>query len=204
MRRIAIFASGNGSNFEAIAQTFENSDVTIALLVCDKPQAFVIERAKKRNIPVFVLSPDSCTSKAEYETKIAQALDDKRVEFIVLAGYMRLIGPTLLERYLGKIINIHPSLLPAFPGKDAIGQAYRYGVCVTGVTVHFVDAGMDTGPIIAQEAITIERNDSLETLTEKIQRVEHQLYPKAIRQCLDGEVIFKEGRVKWQQQSNAH
>ena len=111
-------------------------------------------------------------------------LRDHQIDFIILAGYMRLIGDTLLNAYENKIVNIHPSLLPAFPGKDAIGQAYRAGVKVTGVTVHYVDAGMDTGPIIAQQAVEVAYGDTEDMIAEKIHKVEHVLYPKVIQELV--------------------
>jgi phosphoribosylglycinamide formyltransferase 1 len=182
--KFAVFASGSGSNFQAIVNAVNNGNLRgeLTLLICDKPGAKVIERAKNENIPFFVFSPKNYESKADYEKEILLLLKEKDVQFIVLAGYMRLIGETLLSAYEGKIVNIHPSLLPAFPGKDAIGQAIRAGVKVTGVTVHYVDEGMDTGPIIAQKAIEILENDNEITLQEKIHQIEHDLYPKVLNE----------------------
>ncbi|NSL53016.1 phosphoribosylglycinamide formyltransferase [Calidifontibacillus erzurumensis] len=189
MKKIAVFASGNGSNFQAIIDAVKEKKLScnVVLLVCDKPGAYCIERAEKANVPTLVLSPKDFPSKAEYETEILNRLKEEKVELIVLAGYMRLIGETLLSAYEGKIINIHPSLLPAFPGLDAIGQAYNAKVKITGVTVHYVDEGMDTGPIIAQEAVRVEETDTRESLQEKIQKVEHSLYPSVIQKLCSGE-----------------
>ena len=189
--RIAVFASGSGSNFQAIANKVSRGElqVEIALLVCDKPKARVVERAVAAGVPVFTFKPQEYATREEYEAEIVSQLRAYEIDLVVLAGYMRLITNVLLEPYEGRIINIHPSLLPAFPGIDGIGDAFRYGVKVTGVTVHVVDAGMDSGPIIAQEAVEIEPDDTLETLTEKIHQVEHELYPRVIR-------LFSEGRVK--------
>jgi phosphoribosylglycinamide formyltransferase 1 len=186
MKRIAIFASGSGTNFQAIVDAVKKGDLRaeIALLVCDRSEAKVIERAQNEQIPSFVFRPKDYASKQEFETEILKQLHEKDVQFIVLAGYMRLIGPTLLQAYEGKIVNIHPSLLPAFPGKDAIGQAYRAGVKVTGVTIHYVDEGMDTGPIIAQRAIEIHEGETLESIEARIHEVEHQLYPEILEQLL--------------------
>jgi phosphoribosylglycinamide formyltransferase 1 len=182
--KFAVFASGSGSNFQAIVNAVNNGNLRgeLTLLICDKPGAKVIERAKNENIPAFVFSPKNYETKADYEKEILFLLKEKDVQFIVLAGYMRLIGETLLSAYEGKIVNIHPSLLPAFPGKDAIGQAIRAGVKVTGVTVHYVDEGMDTGPIIAQKAIEILEKDNEKTLQEKIHQIEHDLYPKVLNE----------------------
>jgi phosphoribosylglycinamide formyltransferase-1 len=187
MKRIAIFASGSGTNFQAIVDAVKNGDLQaeVALLVCDRPEAKVIERAKKEQIPTFVFRPRDYATKADFEQEILTQLKEKEIEVVALAGYMRLIGPTLLAAYEGRIVNIHPSLLPAFPGKDAIGQAYRAGVKITGVTVHYVDEGMDTGPIIAQRAIPIHEGESREQLEAKIHELEHQLYPEVLKKLLE-------------------
>ncbi|WP_228550299.1 phosphoribosylglycinamide formyltransferase [Salinibacillus xinjiangensis] len=182
--KIAVFASGSGSNFQSIVDS-GHSAYEVVLLVCDRPQAKAIDRAKKAGIDSFVFQPKQYPNKQVFEREIVQHLKEKQVGFIALAGYMRLIGPTLLTEYEGKIINIHPSLLPAFPGKDAVGQALAKQVKVTGVTVHFIDEGMDTGPIIAQEPIYVHNKDTKETLQQKIHQIEHQLYPEVIQDlCL--------------------
>ncbi|MED3662473.1 phosphoribosylglycinamide formyltransferase [Ureibacillus sp. FSL K6-8385] len=184
--KIAVFASGSGTNFQAIQEAIERGelDAKIEILVTDKPEAYVVKRAEKFGIPVFSFSPKNYESKAAYETEIAKILEEKEVEWIVLAGYMRLVGETLLSKYPNKIVNIHPSLLPAFPGKDAIGQALRHGVKVTGVTVHYVDEGMDTGPIIAQKAVEVVEGDR-EATEERIHQVEHELYPNTLKQLFE-------------------
>lgn len=182
-KKVAIFASGTGSNYEAIMRT-KDLPCEVVLLISDQPNAPVLKKAAKYNTPTFVFNVKNYESRAAYEQKIVEALKKAEVEWIFFAGFMRLVGSTLLEAYEGKIVNIHPSLLPKFPGLDAIGQALRAGVKETGVTIHYVDAGMDTGPIIAQETVQITTTDTLETLTKKIQQVEHRLYPKTIRQLL--------------------
>jgi phosphoribosylglycinamide formyltransferase 1 len=180
--KIAIFASGNGTNAQAIIDQTQSGDINVevALVISDKPNSKALIRASSSGIATFGFKPSNYTNKDEFESDIVAELQSRQIDLVVLAGYMRLIGPTLLSAYEGKIINIHPSLLPEFPGLDAIGQALRAGVSETGVTIHEVDAGMDTGPIIAQEAITIEQDDTIETLTKKIQAVEHRLYPHTI------------------------
>jgi len=184
MKHIAIFASGNGSNFEAIVSAIKAGELnaTVSLLVCDNPDARVITRAEIHGIPVFVFSPKSYPSKEAYETEILVLLQEQGIEYIVLAGYMRLIGSTLLEAYPNRIINIHPSLLPLFPGKHAIAQAYESGMTETGVTVHYVDEGMDTGPIIAQCKVEIQEADTLETLARRIHQAEHVLYIQTLQE----------------------
>lgn len=187
---IAVFASGNGSNFESLVvrSRLENWRLPIVTLVSDQSTAFVIKRANRLGIPTFVRSPKQFTNKVEYEQAILQHLKDMKVEWIVLAGYMRIVGKTLLEAYPWRIVNLHPSLLPAFPGKNAIEQAFSYPVKVTGVTVHLVDEGIDTGPIIDQVPVIIEEEDTIETLKQKIHQVEHQLYPKVVKKLIDGHI----------------
>ncbi|MFP7299595.1 phosphoribosylglycinamide formyltransferase [Neobacillus niacini] len=191
MRKIAVFASGNGSNFQAIIDVVKSGELKadIALLVCDKPEAYAVRRADAAHIPTFAFSPKDYSSKEAYEKAILEKLTSYGVEFIVLAGYMRLIGPTLLGEYAGRIVNIHPSLLPAFPGKDAIGQALAAKAEWSGVTIHYVDEGMDTGPIIVQERIRLSKKETRESLQQKIQRIEHKLYPSILQMLLTrGEV----------------
>jgi phosphoribosylglycinamide formyltransferase-1 len=192
--RVAVFASGSGSNFQAILDAARSGelDVSVELLVCDRPKAKVVERAQIAGVETFAFRPKDYESREQYETEIAGLLRQKQIDLVVLAGYMRIVGETLLKAYEGRIINIHPSLLPSFPGLDAIGQALRHGVKVTGVTVHFVDGGMDTGPIIAQRAVEIAENDTEETLAEKIHAVEHALYPYVIQQIRKGRVSLSE------------
>lgn len=195
MKRIAVFASGSGSNFQTIVNAIHTGELTagISLMVCDKPGAFVIERAKSAGIPSFVFNPKEYASKADYERELITLLRNHHVDLIVLAGYMRLIGPTLLKEYEGRIVNIHPSLLPEFPGKDAIGQALAAKAKWTGVTIHFVDEGMDTGPIIVRERVRIEEKDTRESLTKKIQAVEHKLYPSILQMLItQGEILYAE------------
>jgi phosphoribosylglycinamide formyltransferase 1 len=191
MRKIAVFASGNGSNFQAIIDVVKSGELEadIALLVCDKPGAFAIERANAAHIPTFAFNPKEYSTKEAYEEAILEKLTSFGVEFIVLAGYMRLIGSTLLGKYAGRIVNIHPSLLPAFPGKDAIGQALEAKAEWSGVTIHYVDEGMDTGPIIVQERIRLHEKETRESLQRKIQNIEHKLYPSILQMLLTrGEV----------------
>ena len=184
-KHIAIFASGNGSNFEAIARACAENrlNAEVALLICDNPEAYVIQRAEKFNIPVFEFQPKNYASKADYEAEIVKILKKYNVDLICLAGYMRLVSDVLLNEYEGKIINIHPSLLPAFKGLNAIEQAFEYGVKITGVTTHFVDRTMDGGKIIHQVPISIE-NHTLEELENRIHAVEHELYVKTIEKLL--------------------
>lgn len=189
--RIAVFASGQGSNFQAIVDAIAAGelDVQIELLVCDRPNAPVIERANRAGVPTRLIRPKEYPTREAYEAEIVQELQARQIDLVVLAGYMRLLTSTLVDPYYGRMINIHPALLPAFPGVDGVRQALDYGVKVTGATVHFVDNGMDTGPIIAQRAVDIREDDTEATLLERIHIVEQELLIGTIRQ-------IREGRVK--------
>lgn len=182
MTNLALFASGSGSNYEAIQRAIVDGQInaTIRLVVTDRVDAFVIERAKKFNVPVLALHPKSFETKEAYEQAILTELKKYDVQWLVLAGYMRLVGPVLLGAYAERIINIHPSLLPSFPGKDAIGQALAHGVKVTGVTVHYVDEGMDTGRIIQQRAVDVIA-DNREKTEAAIHETEHVLYTEVLQ-----------------------
>ncbi len=186
MKRLAVFASGNGTNFEAIVSAAERGELParVVLLVCDRPGARVVERAAAHGIETLAFAPKEYASKADYEAEIVRRLDAAGVELVCLAGYMRIVGETLLGAYGGRIINIHPSLLPAFRGAHAIEQALAYGVKVFGVTIHYVDATLDGGRIIAQRAFEYDGSDRAE-LEAKIHAVEHPLYVETIRRLLE-------------------
>ena len=181
--KMAVFASGNGSNFQALYEATQDGrlDADIVLVVADKPSAFVLERAEQAEVPSFSFTPRDYASKQAYESMLVEKLEGAGVEWLVLAGFMRLIGPVLLEAYENRIVNIHPSVLPAFPGKDAIGQTLEAGAEEAGVTVHFVDEGMDTGAIIAQRSFPVG-GAGRETVERKIHEIEHQLYPESLQQ----------------------
>lgn len=187
---IAVFASGNGSNFEALVRDSRrrNWPLPIRLLVTDKENCGALERAKRLDVPAFSFDPKQYASKEEYEREILTLLQEQEIQWIALAGYMRIIGSTLLQAYPWRIVNVHPSLLPAFPGKDAVGQALKYGVKWTGATIHFVDEGIDTGPIIAQKPVLVHEGDDHTTLTKRIQFLEHHLYPATLRQLIMGKI----------------
>lgn len=186
MTDIAIFASGSGSNFEAIVEAYREGRLKgrPAVCVCDRPGAYVIERAHRLGIPLIVASPKDFVDKAAFESHIVRELEGFNVSLICLAGYMRLIGPVLLEAYSDRIINIHPSLLPAFKGAHAIRDAFEYGVKVFGVTIHYVDETLDGGRIISQEAFPYDGND-IDELESRIHAVEHKLYPTTINSLIN-------------------
>lgn len=196
--RIAVFASGSGSNFQAIVDAASSGglDVRVELLVCDRPQAAVVERARKAGIDVFAFRPKEYASREAYEAEIVQELERRGVELVVLAGYMRILTGTLVEPYYGRMINVHPSLLPSFPGIKAIEQAWEHGVKTTGVTVHYVDGGLDSGPIIAQHPVPIRESDTLESLGDAIHAVEHELLPHTIGLIRSGRVRLDERHVR--------
>ena len=187
MTKIAIFASGSGSNFESIMTQIEEGNlpnIEVTVLYTDQVNAYCIERARKYNLDVHINELKNFPSKADYERKIIEWLTSEQVEWIVLAGYMKLIGENILKAYNRRIINIHPSLLPKYKGKDAVGQALESGDTITGTTVHYVDSGMDTGEIIEQWTCDIYTDDTKEQLEERIKVMEHKLYPKVISKII--------------------
>ena len=188
---IAVFCSGNGSNFQAIIDASKSGlfNANVVLMVCDNSNAYAITKAKNESIKTLLLDINDFPSQEAFEARIIEELITEHIELICLAGYMRLLLPSFINKYREKIINIHPALLPSFKGIRGIKDALDYGVKVTGVTVHFVNEDMDAGPIILQEAVTIEDNDTKETLAEKIHKIEHRLYPNAVK-------LFIEGRLK--------
>jgi phosphoribosylglycinamide formyltransferase-1 len=185
MKSIAVFASGTGTNFEAIACACEDGRIParVALMVCDRPGAQVVERAARHGIPSFVFSPRDYAGKEEFEREIVRRLDEAGVELVCLAGYMRIVGSVLLGAYRGRIINIHPSLLPAFKGAHAVEDAVAYGVKVFGITIHYVDETLDGGRIIAQRAFPYEGSDPAE-VHRLGQVIEHQLYIETIAKLI--------------------
>lgn len=185
--RVAIFASGSGSNFEAIAKSDElrNLGLEIELLVCDQPKAHVLKRAEKYQIPVFVNQLADYPDRSTYEQAIIDKLKPLKIEYILLAGYMKVVTPTLLAAYPNRIINIHPSLLPKFSGLEAIERAFKAGDEVTGVTIHYIDEGVDTGPIIKQCKVVRLRNDTEASLEARIHQTEHQMYRQVILDLLN-------------------
>ncbi|MFA5275302.1 MAG: phosphoribosylglycinamide formyltransferase [Candidatus Omnitrophota bacterium] len=197
LKNIAIFASGYGSNFSAIASAIKRRKIraNLALLVCDNPKAPVLKKAKKAKVKAALVLKDEFLSREDFEAKIIGHLKENNIDLIVLAGFMRILGPDLILRYKNKILNIHPALLPAFKGSHAIKDAFNYGAKVTGVTVHFVDEKMDHGPIILQQAVLIGEKDTADSLETKIHKVEHRLYPEAIKLFVEGKLKIEERRV---------
>jgi phosphoribosylglycinamide formyltransferase 1 len=187
----AVFASGSGSNLQRFMEVSRDEAFPgrLAVVISDRPECYAVARARAAGIPVFTFEPHAYPNKAAYEHDILVELRSHSVRWLVLAGYMRILGPTILDAYPGRIVNIHPSLLPRFAGKDAIGQALRAGVSETGVTVHLVDEGIDTGSPLAQWKVPVLPNDTPETLTERIHAVEHALYPAVVASLMRGEEL---------------
>ncbi len=199
MLKLAIFGSGSGTNCQAIIDAIEAGtlDAEIKCVLSDVEDAYILERARKHNIPAihFDCAPFKTKLDGEAEQKVLQTLEEHDVNFIALAGFMRIVKDSLLNAYKGRIINIHPSLLPSFPGLDGGKQAFDYGVKFTGCTVHFVDAGVDTGAVINQKCIAIEDNDTLESMMEKLHAQEHIAYPEALQWIAEGRIEFDGRRV---------
>ncbi|MBU1487929.1 phosphoribosylglycinamide formyltransferase [bacterium] len=189
--RIAVLVSGRGSNLQSIIDAIEGKELEaeIALVVSNRECAYGLVRAKKYRIPTLFVDPKRFAARQEYEAEIVAALKKERVELVCLAGYMLLVTPYFVNQFRNRIMNIHPALLPSFPGEKAQKQALDYGVKISGVTVHFVDEGCDTGPIILQEQVLVKDDDTEETLAARILEKEHQVYPKAIS-------LFAEGRLR--------
>jgi len=189
MLKIGVMASGRGSNFQAIIDSIEAGKIkaSIELLITDVPDAYAIERAKRHNIPYLYINPREF-SKDDFYSKVAEEFKAKDIGLVALAGFMRIVRKPLLDAFPMRIMNIHPALLPSFPGLHGQKQAVDYGVRVSGCTVHFVDEAMDTGPIIIQAAVAVMPEDTEQTLSKRILELEHKIYPEAIR-------LFSEGRL---------
>jgi phosphoribosylglycinamide formyltransferase-1 len=197
MISIAVLVSGRGSNLQAIINAIKKGRISgeIQLVLSDNPKAYALQRAKKNNIKIQVVQYKMFSSKEEYEQEIMKHLDSYKIDLIVLAGYMRLLSPGFVKKYHYHIINIHPALLPAFPGLHAQRQALEYGVKVSGCTVHLVDEGVDSGPIILQKAVEVKQFDDEESLSRRILKYEHQLLPRAIQLFAQGKIEIIKNRI---------
>ena len=187
-RRIAVLISGRGSNLQALVDAVAGKrlDATIAVVVSNRAGAPGLERARAAGIPAVTLPHRDYASRDAFETALVAELRARDVSLVCLAGFMRLLGPTYLEAFGERTLNVHPSLLPAFPGVDAQRQALKHGVKVAGATVHFVTGELDGGPIVAQGAVPVRDDDTAETLASRILEVEHRIYPEAVAAVLDG------------------
>ncbi len=189
--RVAVLISGEGTNLQAILDEGRKPGCPyeVVLVISNREEAHGLERARRFGVRTEVVSHLNFPSRDAFDQELMSRLQKENCGLIALAGFMRLLGKKFVEQYRGKVMNIHPSLLPAFPGVGAIEKAWRQKAKVTGVTVHFVDQGVDTGPVILQQEVPVEEGEDLERLTKRIHAVEHQLYPRAIR-------LFAEGRLK--------
>jgi phosphoribosylglycinamide formyltransferase 1 len=192
--RLVVLASGNGSNLQAILDTLHGRDgVEVVGVGSDKPAARALERAGEAGVETAVFPREEYADRAERDAAMADWIESRGADLVVLAGYMQLLSPPFVERFRNRVVNVHPALLPSFPGLDAIGQALDAGVKTTGVTVHFVDEGVDTGPVIAQRQVPVPADRDRAALEEEIHATEHELYPEAIRMIARGEARIDAG-----------
>lgn len=191
MIKVGVLASGQGTNLQAIidASLKREIEAEVSVVISDKRDAYALKRAEKHSIPAIFVNRRDFGSKEEYEREIVKGLQRYEVDLVILAGYMRVVGKEFVKEYKGKMMNIHPALLPSFPGLKAWEQAHNYGVKVSGVTVHFVEEGVDTGPIILQRAVEVKENDTPDSLLQRIHQEEYKIYPQAIQ-------LFAQGRLK--------
>jgi phosphoribosylglycinamide formyltransferase 1 len=189
--RIAVLASGKGTNLQALLDD-PRVGPHVALVVSDRVDAPALDRARAHEIETVHLDPRDFPTRAAHDEALATLLRDRATDVVVLAGYMRILGPEVVEAFSGQMLNVHPSLLPAFPGIRAIAEAVDYGVRVTGVTVHLVDEQLDHGPVVFQEAVEVHPDDTAESLEERVHEVEHRLLPAAVEALLEGR-IHEEG-----------
>ncbi|WP_456342043.1 phosphoribosylglycinamide formyltransferase [Thermovibrio sp.] len=196
MKRIAVLASGRGSNFEAIVRAVKEGKIEaeVVALIVDRKGIAAIERAERLGVNWLFVDPSSFPSREDYDAKIVAILKHLKVDLICLAGYMKIVTPVFVDAFPNRILNIHPTLLPSFPGLRPHWQAITYGVKISGATVHIVDKGVDTGPIVIQCAVPVSPEDTPETLSEKVLKWEHRIYPQAVKWFVDDRVRV-EGRM---------
>jgi len=197
MVNIGVLVSGSGTNLQAIIEAIEAGkiDGKICIVISDNPDAYAIKRAKKYNIKTLYIDYKEFNNREEYDREIVSILKEKEVDLVVLAGYMKILTPYFINEYKNRIMNIHPALLPSFPGLHVQKKAIDHGVKVSGCTVHFVDEGLDSGPIIIQKAVKVKENDTEETLAKRILEEEHKIYPRAIQLFAQGRLTIKERKV---------
>ena len=195
---LGVLVSGRGSNLQAIVDAINSERIVakIGVVISDNPTANVLRRVAGLDIPTAVVERKNYATKQEFEEALAAQLDLHHVELVLLAGFMRILSPQFINRFPMRIMNIHPALLPSFPGLNAQEQAINYGVKISGATVHFVDEGMDSGPIILQESVPVEDDDTVATLSERILHLEHRLYVRAVRLYCEGRIHMVGRAVK--------
>lgn len=197
-RKAGVLVSGRGSNLQAVLDRIADGylPLEIGVVISDKADAYALERAANVGIKTVVVARKECASKEEFEDRIHAALVEAGCELVVLAGFMRILSGNFVSKWHNKIINIHPALLPSFPGLDGQGQALEYGVKFTGCTVHFVDEGTDTGPIILQKVVPVLDDDTHDTLAARILEQEHQAMPEALKLWAEGKLVIEGRKVK--------
>lgn len=195
---IAVLVSGRGTNLQSIIDATLSGQINanVKMVISNNPSAYALERAYRHGIPTQIIERKNFKSKKIFEEAICKVLADNKIELVCLAGFMCIIGKTLLGTYSNRIINIHPSLLPSFPGVDAQNQAFDFGVKVTGCTVHFIDEKVDHGPIIYQAAVEVKEDDTIESLRERILKEEHRIYPEVIQLIAQKKVKIEGRKVK--------
>ncbi len=195
--RVAVLASGRGSNFQSILDASERGKLPnckIKLLIVNKKEAYAIEIAKNHNVPYYIIESDN-KKREEFDLEMLEILKSNQIEIVVLAGFMRILSKQFISEYKDKIINIHPSLLPKFPGAHAQRDAIEAKAKISGCTVHFVDEGVDTGPIIMQKSVSVDKDDDEHTLSEKILPIEHKMYPKVLDLITSNKIKIINGKV---------
>lgn len=195
---IVVLCSGSGTNLQIIIDKVKSGYIParIAIVISDKADAFALERAKRARIETLFLNPKNFKNREEFDKELVKKLRDKDVDIVVMAGFIRLVTPYFIDSYRGRIINIHPSLLPAFKGAHGIKDALEYGVKVTGATAHLVEMELDSGPIIMQEALEVKEDDTEETLAQRVHEAEYKIFPEAIKLLVEGRVKIEGRRVK--------
>ena len=196
--KIAVLVSGSGTNLQTLIEQLhedEASGIKIAVVISDRQQAYALTRAKRAGIPTQIVRTQDYENRIAFDAEISRQIENYSVELIVLAGFMKLFQPPFVRKYRNRIINVHPSLLPAFPGATPVADSLTYGVKVAGVTVHFIDEDVDTGPIIAQTVVPVYDTDDEESLHKRIQIEEHKLYPKVIKSYAQGKLKVKGRKV---------
>lgn len=198
MLNMAVFVSGQGSNLQAIINAIKKHKIkaNLSLVLSDNKNAYALKRAKRAKLKTVVIDPQPFKASEPFDSEVIKYLEEEKIDLIVLAGFMRILSPSLIAKYPNKILNIHPALLPSFKGAQAIKDAFDYGVKITGVTVHFVDEKMDHGPVILQGTVKIKDSDTLESLEAKIHKLEHKLYPQVIRLLIEGKINVEGRKVR--------
>lgn len=198
MIRLGVLASGSGTNLQAIIDSSQAGKIParVAVVLSDKADAFALKRAEKHGVPHFFVDPKKFDSREDYDEELIRILKEHQADLVILAGFMRLMSSLFVQTFRNRVMNIHPALLPSFPGTHGVRDALDYGVKVSGVTVHFADEGLDTGPIILQEAVLVLEDDTEETLHNRIHQAEYRIYPEAVRLFAEGKLKIEGRRVR--------